>query len=127
MTADEQPPRYRDYLDGPPRGLPAPERVPDPHHRSTIYIMLDDEPATAERWAASGWQWDGPAPRRRWCASDQGESGVLAEFSGTHDEALAWALARPGVGEIYLYSEQTRDVALVDRSAVPWGADSGSA
>jgi len=50
---------------------------------------------------------------------------VLAEFEGTHDEALAWALARPNVREIYLYSEETQDIAPVDRSAVPWGADCG--
>jgi hypothetical protein len=124
VTEDWKPPPYQDYLKGPSRSLPRPERVPDPYYRSTVYIMLDDEPATAERWAKSGWAWDGPPPRRKWCASDQGEFEVLAEFDGTHDEALAWALARPNVREIYLFSEETQDIAPVDRSAVPWGADS---
>jgi hypothetical protein len=119
MTEDEQPPRYQDYLTGPSRSLPRPERVPDPHYRSTVFIMLDDQPGTAERWG----HWEGPPPVRRWEASDQGESGVLAEFEGTHDEALAWALARPNVREIYLYSEETQDIAPIDRSAPPWGAD----
>jgi RimJ/RimL family protein N-acetyltransferase len=123
MTADEQPPRHQDYLKGPSRSLPPPERVPDPYYRSSVFIMLDDEPASAERLAQHGWEWEGPQPRRRWQASDQGEFEILAEFEGTRDEALAWALERPNVRRIYLYSEATRDIAQVDRDAVPWGAD----
>jgi hypothetical protein len=91
MTADEQPPRYRDYLKGPVRSEPVPERVPDPHHRSTIYIVLDDEPAVAEQF------------------------GVLAEFEGTRAEAVEWALGRPDVERILVYSEETRDLEPLER------------
>src|SRR5690349_21768113 len=115
MTADEQPPRYRDYLRGPTRSELVPERVPDPRHRSTVYIVLDDEPAVAEQLAKDGREWDGPPPAARWCASDQGESGVLAEFEGTREEAVAWALARPDVERILVYSERTRDLEPLER------------
>jgi hypothetical protein len=116
MTSDEHRPPYVDYIPDPIRVQPAPERVPDPHYRSSVFIMLDDEPATAERWAKAGWEWDGPAPVRQWRATDEGEFDVLGEFAGTRDEAIAWALARPDVREIYLYSEETKDIAPLDRS-----------
>jgi hypothetical protein len=115
MTADEQPPRYRDYLKGPVRSEPVPERVPDPRHRSTIYIVLDDEPAVAEQLSKDGRAWDGPPPVKRWRASDQGEFGVLAEFEGTRDEAVEWALARPDVERILVYSEETQDLEPLER------------
>jgi hypothetical protein len=75
MTPDRHPPRHQDYLDGPVRSEPVPERVPDPHCRSTVFIMLDDEPAIAEQLAKDGWEWDGAPPAKRWHASDQGSSG----------------------------------------------------
>jgi hypothetical protein len=110
MTADEQPPRYRDYLRGPVRSEPVPERVPDPHHRSTIFIMPDDEPGIGQQPAGDG-------PVERWCASDQGEFGVLAEFEGTREEAVGWALARPDVERILVYSQRTRDLEPLERPA----------
>jgi hypothetical protein len=115
MSQDEPPPRRQHYLGDGARPEPVPERVPDPYFRSTIFIMLEDEPAIAEQLAADGWEWDGPPPVRKWCASDQGEFGILAEFEGSREDAIAWALARPDVAEIYLFSEETQDVHLLDR------------
>jgi hypothetical protein len=39
--------------------------VPDPHYRSTVFIVLDDQPSTMRRWQ----QGDGPPPVRQWHAS----------------------------------------------------------
>lgn len=115
-----EPPRYRDYLAGAEPAAPVPERVPDPHYRSTIVIMLDDEPAIDADAAARGFERDPAEPpaNRVWRATDQGEAGVLAEFAGTREAAIAWALERPNVERIYLYSEETRDVAPLERRRV---------
>jgi hypothetical protein len=65
VPTDREPPRYADHLGGPSRGLPRPERVPDPHYRFTVFIVLDDQPSTMRRWQ----QGDGPPPVRQWHAS----------------------------------------------------------
>jgi hypothetical protein len=93
-VTDPVPPRYRDYL---PNGLSSGQSSDAGHTEAEF------EDSTVAM----------PTPDGGWRAIWQGRDVVLAEFTGTRDEVVAWA--RQHSPRCWVYSDEIGDVERVPR------------